>query len=178
MRIVNSYEIRPRANLRDAYLTSAYLTSAYLTGADLHGADLTGADLHGADLTGANLRDADLTGADLRRAYLTGANLRDAYLHGADLHGADLTGADLTGADLPDGRTLPAYIAWLPDGLLSAGGKTVEQVAASWSNHSWSDCPMSTAFGVTGLSGIPECHRANAALFVALFDGGHLPRPL
>jgi hypothetical protein len=36
---------------------------------------------------------------------------------------------------------------------------------------------MAAAFGVESLNEVPECHRQAAALFVALFDGGHLPRP-
>jgi len=90
---------------------------------------------------------------------------------------ADLRGADLSKAKLPDGRTLDEYVAWLPSGLLTLGGKSLAEVAASWGNHTWTDCPMATAFGVQSLNEVPECHRQAAALFVALFDGGHLPRP-
>jgi len=42
-KIINGYEIKPKA--------------------DLQGADLQGADLQGADLQGANLQDADLQDA-------------------------------------------------------------------------------------------------------------------
>ena len=135
----------------------------------------TGAILHTVDAD--TLIKAKLTEADLTKANLTGAKLRVADLHGADLTGADLTGADLLGAMLPDGRTLPEYIAWLPSGLLTKGGKSLEEVAATWGNHSWTDCPMATAFAVNELQKVPECHRNAAALFVALFDGAHLPRP-
>ena len=47
-RIVNGYEIKPKADLREANLREA---------------DLRGADLRAADLTEADLRWADLTGA-------------------------------------------------------------------------------------------------------------------
>jgi len=72
---------------------------------------------------------------------------------------------------------LKEYIKWLPEGLLTKGGKTLEEVAAAWGKHTWTDCPMATAFGCHKLEAVPECHRSGAALFVALFDGRHLPRP-
>ena len=123
-------------------------------------------------LSGADMSDADLSGADLPGANLSGANLRRAYLRVADLRGANLSGVTL-----PNGMTLPEYIKWLPNGLLTQGGKTLEEVAKGWSNHTWTDCPMALAFGVNGLEKVPECHRAGAALFVVLFDGKHLPKP-
>jgi uncharacterized protein YjbI with pentapeptide repeats len=146
---------------------------------NLIGADLTGADLRSADLTGADLTDADLTDADLTDADLTDADLRYAYLSGADLTGADLTGADLTnaylkGVVLPNGKTLPEYKNWLPSGLLTQGGKPLDLVLAAFKNHTWTNCPMAVAFGVTRLEEVPECHRKEASLFIALFDGGHL----
>ena len=96
---------------------------------------------------------------------------------GGSPDGARLNGANLNGAKLPDGRTLDEYVAWLPSGLLTIGGKSLTEVAASWGNHTWTDCPMATAFGARSLGDVPKCHRQAAALFVALFDGGHLPRP-
>jgi len=68
--IINGYEIKPYANLRNA---------------NLRNANLRNADLRGAYLRNANLRDANLMGANLRYAYLGGANLRDADLWGAKL---------------------------------------------------------------------------------------------
>jgi hypothetical protein len=110
-------------------------------------------------------------------ANLRGANLSGANLRVAKLRGANISGANLSEATLPDGRTLKEYIAWLPSGLLTIGGKSLTEVAASWGNHTWTDCPMAKAFGARSLGDVPECHRQAAALFVALFDGGHLPRP-
>jgi hypothetical protein len=147
-------------------------------GNTLEGADLSRADLSWAKLSVANLSGANLTQADLSWAKLSGANLSGANLTQADLSGADLTRADLTDTILPNGMTLPEYLAWLPSGLLTQGGKTLEEVAASWSIHDWTDCPMATAFSVHSLEEIPECHRQGAALFVALFDGEHLPKPI
>ena len=110
--IVNNYEIKPGANLKEALLYEAdlkgadlygaILRDADLKGANLKGADLEEADLKGADLYGAILRDADLKGANLKGADLTRADLTRADLKGADLRGADLEGADLEGADLEE----------------------------------------------------------------------------
>jgi uncharacterized protein YjbI with pentapeptide repeats len=155
--IIDGHEIKPYANLN---------------GADLSGADLRGADLIVANLIGADLTKADLSGADLSGAYLTRANLS-----GADLSGADLSGAYLYGAILPNGKTLKEYISWLPSGLLTQGGKLLGDVVASWDKHTWEGCPMAKAFGVNALEKVPECWRQEASLFVALFDGKHLPKP-
>jgi len=125
-------------------------------------ADLSRADLRGADLSGADLRGADLSGADLS---------------GANLSRANLSGANLSGAMLPDGRALDEYVRWMPEGLLVKGGHSLDEVAASWGSHTWEGCPMATAFDTGSLQGVPECHRAGAVLFIALFDGKHLPRP-
>ena len=160
-----------RADLSGADLSGADLRSADLSGADLSGADLSGADLSGADLRSADLRSADLSGADLWSANLSGADLS-----GADLRSADLRSADLSGADLPGGQKLEQYIAELP-ALLCAGGKTIEDVAVAWNCNSWTNCPMHVAFGANSLSDVPEAYRAQAATFIALFDGGHIPRP-
>ena len=119
----------------------------------------------------------EIPGDTLRGANLGGADLRGADLGGANLRSANLWGADLGGATLPNGMTLPEYIAWLPSGLLTQGGKTIEEISATWENHSWSNCPMHCAFGANSLEQVPKCHRAGAALFVALFDGKHLPKP-
>jgi Pentapeptide repeats (8 copies) len=164
-------------NLRDANLHGANLQGANLQGANLRDANLQGAKLRGANLQGAKLRDAKLRGADLTGADLQGANLQGANLQGANLQGANLRGANLRDARLPNGRTLSEYLAWLPEGLLVQGGKPLAEVVAAWDGHTWDDCPMSVAFNALGLASVPECWRAEAAAFVALFDGGHIPRP-
>ena len=92
---IYGYEIKPGADLRNAYLEGADLRNASLKGANLFNADFRTANLEGADLSGANLRDADLMGAFLKRAKLQGAELFNADLRGADLQDADLSGADL-----------------------------------------------------------------------------------
>jgi hypothetical protein len=95
----------------------------------------------------------------------------------ANLTGADLTDADLTDAILPNGKTLSEYSEWLTEGLLTQGGKSLSEVVAAWDRHTWEGCPMHVAFNASGLAAVPECWRAEAATFVALFDGGHLPEP-
>ena len=100
-----------------------------------------------------------------------------ANLEYAKLRGANLAFADLPGAILPEGQTLPEYIRTLPERLLLQGGKTLEEVCAGWEMHTWPDCPMSRAFAAKSLGEVPECFRAAAATFIALFDGGHLPKP-
>ena len=122
---------------------------------------------HRADLGGADLRGADLRDADLRYAYL-----HEAVLRGADLGGADLRGAIVTA----DGQTLTKYMEWLPT-LLTAGGKTVAEVAEHWDCHTWSNCPMHAAFGADDIQGVPEEWRGHARVFINLFDSGVLPRP-
>jgi hypothetical protein len=165
------------ADLQGANLTDASLQGANLTNADLTGANLGGANLPGANLTNANLRGADLRGADLWGANLPCANLPCANLTGADLTGTNLTGANLTGAILPEGQTLPEYIRTLPERLLLQWGETLKEVCAGWETHTWLDCPMSRAFAAKSLGEVPACFRAAAATFIALFDGGHLPKP-
>jgi hypothetical protein len=168
----------PGNTLEGADLSRADLSWAKLSVANLSGANLTHANLSQANLSQADLYKANLSQADLYKDDLSGAKLTRANLSQADLTGANLSRADLTDTILPNGMTLPEYLAWLPSGLLTQGGKTLEEVAASWSNHKWTNCPMATAFSVHSLQEIPECHRQEATLFVVLFDGGHLPKPI
>ena len=132
----------------------------------------------------ANLSDADLSGANLSGANLSGANLSGADLSGADLSGADLSGAnlsdaDLSGADLPPGYKWERYLAEVVPALLTAGGKTLEEVVgASWECHSWTNCPMAVAFGVQSLEDIPLLYRREAEFFVQVFDARLVPNPL
>ena len=125
--------------------------------------------------------EGPLAGADLRRTNLRWADLREANLSGADLSGAnlrraDLRRADLSGTVLPNGKTYKNFVAELPR-LLTAGGKTVDEVAQHWGCHSWENCPMHAAFGASGISEVPEEWRERAELFVILFDAGALCRP-
>jgi hypothetical protein len=139
--------------------------------ADLRSADLSGADLRSAVLSGAVLSGADLSGADL-----SGAVLRSAVLSGADLSGAVLSDDVI----LSDGVTWGEYKKDVVPALLAAGGKSIEEVATDevWACHSWTNCPMACAFGVTDISEIPALYRWQAERFVQLFDAKLIPNPI
>jgi hypothetical protein len=181
------------ANLRGIDLLGASLRGADLSWVDLFGADLSGVDLSGADLGEAYLSRASLRGAKLRGAKLCGASLRGAYLRGVDLFGADLSGvhlrdADLTGAKnidsmvMPDGLTFAEYKRDVVPALLTAGGKTLDEIreAGAWDCHDWSNCPMHVAFGVNHASemvGPFAIYRQRAYEFIQFFDAGLIPAP-
>ena len=157
------------ADLRDVKLSGAYLSYACLSGANISRADLSSANLNGANLSGANLSYADLNGA----------NLRDADLTGADLNGADLNGADLRNVYLRKGLKWERYLSEIVPALLTAGGKTLEEVVTqSWDCHSWENCPMAVAFSVHTIADIPPLYKREAELFVMFFDAKQIPNPL
>ena len=146
---------------------------ADLSWANLSGANLSGANLSGADLSWANLGGADLSGADLGGADLGGAYLRGAYLRGAYLRGAYL------------GDVLwESYLSEVVPALLTAGGRTLEEVATpeTWACHSWKAdgvaCPIATAFGVEALHKVPALYRQQAERFIRFFDQGLIPLPI
>jgi hypothetical protein len=158
------------ADLKGANLEGANLRGANLEGANLEGAYLERADLYGANLEGANLRGANLEGANLEGANLRGANLQGADLRGANLQRANLYGANLRGATMPDGRVWEEY-----RGDHLAGLCTTPEIRAlaikAWGGHSWTDCPMHAAHGVTAPTGI------DMAAWVVLYDAGLLECP-
>jgi hypothetical protein len=174
--IVNGYEIKPYANLRDAYLSDANLCGANLCGANLCGANLRGADLRDADLCGANLCDADLRDAYLRGAYLSYANLRNANLRNANLRNANLRDANLSGATMPDGRKFEDYVKDPLAGICDSDNSRLQAIKA-WNRHSWKDCPMHAAHGWNRLSDCPKNQAIAVAAFIAAFDGRLLPCP-
>ena len=151
-------------------------------------ADLSWANLSGANLSGANLSGAYLGGANLGGAYLGGAYLGGAYLGGADLSGAYLGGANLSGAYLRGaylGDVLwESYLSEVVPALLTAGGRTLEEVATpeTWACHSWKAdgvaCPIATAFGVEALHKVPALYRQQAERFIRFFDQGLIPLPV
>ena len=122
-------------------------------------------------------------GANLRGADLRGVNLWGADLWGADLGGADLGGANLGGAKMNEATILPAgyrwdvYLSEVVPALLVAGGRSLAMVAASWSCHEWTNCPMAVAFDVHNLDDVPPLYRREARQFVQLFDAGLLSVP-
>lgn len=125
--------------------------------------------------SGANLSDADLRGANLRGAYLRGADLNGANLYGADLHGANLGGAQM-----PYGETWEQYLSEVVPALLTAGGKTLNEVLSTgcWKCHDWGNCPMHGAFGIDDESHGPALLRPRIREFVQLFDAGLIPAPV
>jgi hypothetical protein len=162
-----------RADLSDANLSGANLSRANLSLANLSRADLSDANLSGANLSGAYLSGANLSLANLSRANLSLANLSRA-----DLSDANLSGANLSGAYLSRGMKWEQYLAELVPALCTAGGKTLEEVAARWDCHNWQNCPMAVAFSVHDLNDIPVLYRREAELFVTLFDAKIIPNPL
>ena len=136
-----------------------------------------------ADLRGADLRGAKLSGAKLIGAKLIGADLSEADLDGADLSGAKLSGAkNIDSMTMPDGLTFADYKRDVVPALLTAGGKTLDDIrkAGAWDCHDWANCPMHVAFGVNHTSemvGPFAIYRPRAEEFVQLFDAGLIPAP-
>jgi hypothetical protein len=146
--------------------------------ANLSLANLSGADLRRANLRRANLSGADLSGANLRGANLSLANLSLANLSLANLSYANLSGANLSGAYLSGAMKWEQYLSDVVPALCTAGGKTLEEVAAAWDCHDWTNCPMAIAFGVHDLSDVPILYRREAEFFVTLFDAKAIPNPI
>ncbi len=174
------------ADLRNADLGDADLSNADLSNADLSNANLRYAYLRYADLSNANLGDADLSNADLSNADLSNANLYGADLSNATLSNATLSNATLRNANLKfdattrleTGETWAEYLSDVVPALCTAGGHTLEEVAAHWDCHDWANCPMAVAFDCHNLEGVPFLHRPRAERFVALFDAHLIPSPL
>jgi hypothetical protein len=99
--LVNGYEIRECANLRDANLRDANLSNANLRNAHLRNANLRYANLRDANLSNANLRYTDLSNANLSNANLRNAHLRNARLYNADLSDANLPDFQVTPVGYP-----------------------------------------------------------------------------
>ncbi len=171
---------RLRAAVEIAVGRKANLSDADLSGANLSAADLSGANLSAADLSAADLRDADLRAADLRAADLSAADLSAADLSAADLRDADLRDAKNVGDfTMPDGLLFSEYLRDVVPALLTAGGKTIEQIVAAgaWECHEWSNCPMAVAFGIVDQQHAPPLLRARVREFVQFFDAGLIPCP-
>ena len=173
------------ANLGEADLQGANLQGANLQGADLRRADLRGAYLERTDLQEADLRDADLQEACGQRVNLNRANLEWATLRGADLQGADLRESNLVRADLvlglmSSGESFEEFVDNVVPALLTAGGKTLEEIVASgaWDSHDWPNNPISAAFDCDSLAGVPLLLRSRANQFLHLFTNGLIPPPV
>jgi hypothetical protein len=53
----------------------------------------------------------------------------------------------------------------------------VARAIEAWGGRTWRDCPLHAALGANSFDDVPEGRRMLATTFVALLDGGHLPRP-
>ena len=100
--------------------------------------------------------------------------LEEAVAAGANLYGANLDG-DTT---LETGETWKEYLEATLPALLTAGGKTIEEVASHWDCHDWHNCPMAFAFGVESESQCPILLRPRVRQFVRMFDAGLVPNPI
>jgi hypothetical protein len=166
------------ANLYEADLTHVDLRQADLRGADLEGADLSEADLSEANLDGCTLLGAVVGATRLRNATLRDADLSNAYLLDADLTGADLAGAHMSKSTfLPTGETWEEYCTEVVPALLTAGGKSLEEVVSYWHGLTWPNCPLAVAFGVSALEDVPALYRPRAEQFAQLYDAGLLRKP-
>lgn len=93
-----------------------------------------------------------------------------------------MEGAYSNGKDwiMPDGIKFSQYLAEVVPALLTAGGKTMQQILASkcWDCHSWDNCPMHVAHGIKSTSDGPALLRGRIREFVQLFDAGMIPEPM
>jgi len=132
---------------------------------------------------GLAVRWACRNGIELSYANLSYANLSGAALRGADLRGANLCGANLRGAAgdfiIPDGIRFSAYLKEVVPALLTAGGKSIQQIveAKAWDCHSWDNCPMAVAFSVHSIDDVPLLYQPRAQEFIQFFDAGLIPEP-
>ena len=165
-------------NMSAANLTGATLAGAKMVDTILIRAQMVGANLTGADLAGAKMIDADLERVNLRNVRLHGANLTRADLNRADIGGANFKGATMDRVVMSGGVRWERYVREVVPALCTAGGRSLEEVAAAWDCHSWLNCPMSVAFGVTHLNDVPLLYQQAAAYFIDWFDAGALPRPI
>ena len=117
------------------------------------------------------------TARTLREAVLEAITAK-ANLRSANLSGADLRSANLSGAVMVDGRVFDEYAADHLAGICYTPEVKAKAVAA-WGKHSWQDCPMHCALGV---SSSEDAAKVGAdpklvAAWVALYDGQHLAPP-
>ena len=106
----------------------------------------------------------------IRNRFTTAVMLERETLVGANLRSANLRSANLEGATMPDGRVWEAYRADHLAGLCTTP-EIRERAVAAWGHHTWQDCPMHAAHGVTAPTS------AAMAAWVALYDAHLLERP-
>jgi hypothetical protein len=103
------------------------------------------------------------------------ANLADANLARANLARAKIQLTTI----LDTGETWKQYLEEVVPALLTAGGKTVEQIvsAGAWKCHSWDNCPMAEAFSIHDAEKAPLLLQPRVRQFIRLFDSGLIPEP-
>lgn len=98
----------------------------------------------------------------------------------AVLSSADLSFANLRSADFSTGETFEWYLSEVVPALLTAGGKSLDDIAVSgaWDCHDWSNCPMHVAFGIAAESDGPPLLVPRIRQFVQMFDAKLIPAPV
>jgi hypothetical protein len=81
---------------------------------------------------------------------------------------------------MPDGLKFSRYLTEVVPALLTSGGKTLNEVLATdcWNCHSWQNCPMHVAFGITSTTEAPALLLGRVKEFVRFFDAGMIPKPV
>lgn len=167
------------ALLRDTTFTRAHLLDTQFSLAHLENAQFDGAVIQYASFTRATLTDASFQGASVRDTSFRLANLTGANFSGVDFSTLTMDDALMTGVQLPDGTRWDEYLTDVVPALLQVTGLKLEQVATeeTWTCHNWENCPMRVVFGAKNTSEVPALYRAQAALFVTLFDARLIPQP-
>ncbi len=84
-----------------------------------------------------------------------------------------LSGANLSRAIVPNGKLFEDYLKDPLEGICD-DPEVKARAKSAWGNHTWTNCPMATAFGWKSYSDIPEDKQMLVGMFIALFDGKHL----
>jgi hypothetical protein len=105
-----------------------------------------------------------------------GGTWRGGIWRGGIWEGGTWKGGVWAGGAWHDMSILDNVVAGLPE-LLTAGGRSIEQVARAWGSHEWGTCPMSVAFDIDDPRDIPQRWRLRAAQFVCVYDMELLKSP-
>lgn len=189
-------EYGDRADLSQTNLTGVTLGKANLhrvdfTGANLANADLSHARLHHANFEGANLSEVKLIGAELHHVNFSRAKLVGADLSGANFIFSDIFQSNFAGAIFSDDTVIETADTWreyldsVVPALLTAGGKTVEQIvkAGAWDPSSWPPgptwvhTPVGVAFGVPDHDELPKLLWPRVVQFDWYFVNDLIPKP-
>lgn len=171
-----------------ARFDEAKLWASVFKRCDLGLASFRGASLVRATFINCDLHDTSFNNADLRAAYICECRMSPVF-HKTDLRGARIvsrldsrpmfSNCQFDGSTDITGETWATYTQKVVPALLTAGGKTLEEVVGSgcWDCHSWDNCPLHVAFGAKELAELPLLLQARASQFLWLFDQGLIPQP-